>query len=686
MWGTIRSFFLGARGSVSALKPEDMPVVILPIDEQAICRMYNVSHAPEDAQMLARSFMDKTFDLTFHVPRPVLSDWNKYLEAQMVKVFGPNMDSKWPFIAGRFYERYLIIQSDPNVTPRTVNTLINAIAVLWLQWSNRGVTFAAVAYYCTFRDMINVNILQAIQSQLAPISDLDADWQRSIAAIHYGASPDEAGQILIEHPLRKAISDNDPDAFSALRSIPSFERVLLRILDAFASGNVSLDVIFRAAIILHNLGEIQEPWFNDAWHQLHKAFKLSAQWQKFGDEEAQGVAALVGHCGSAEYGPFVGALDEKIAALTGATLNDQAFHAAFNSAWGAVLDASKSGDFPLISVRIPGDEKVFLNVAVACCENERLTKKLEARITPEALVHELCLCLADRTRAATVEMKFLALLRSDRSFAWAEAVMASIAICRDQNATYPGMASALLILGKLSSSDSNVKAQIAPLINGGQLSTRLNEAYPHQLRSVLARSIVLLLVNSSYNFPIPNNGNWEAILEADIEFSSLLNETFLQFSGQNDTNFLFEAAKINQALTTIIRAVIRLRLQVKDLGPLSIGQILTDLPHYLRCVDDALRDSFILELSEYSTFWEELSTRPLDGNPLTVFRTLMNEVDETGVKTRATLIAMLNEVELPNGAAQFQIKLNHWLSPTIWPEGQTVHLKSDKICTMGCNF
>jgi len=184
MWGTIRSFFLGARN------PTKLPTVILPIDEQAVERMYAASHADEQAETLAKSFMDKTFDLTFRVTTPVMSDWQKYLGHQLAEVFGEHLPTDAAYIVSTLYQKYLDGIGDGSVTPRIVNALVNEIGVYWLQWECERVSFASVAYYIIYRKSIDADIQRAVSEPQGNIRDFDPDWSVAIASvttISYGA-------------------------------------------------------------------------------------------------------------------------------------------------------------------------------------------------------------------------------------------------------------------------------------------------------------------------------------------------------------------------------------------------------------------------------------------------------------------------------------------------------------------
>ena len=140
MWSTIRSFFLGPASGVS------LPTVILPIDEKAVERMYAAEHHGEGtAQSLAQSFMDKTFDLTFNVKKPVLSNWQAYMRKQLRFLFAEEMDDSWPYIVSSIYDHWLQSNQDEPVTPRVINALLNSIGLLWLQWRESSIQLARAA-------------------------------------------------------------------------------------------------------------------------------------------------------------------------------------------------------------------------------------------------------------------------------------------------------------------------------------------------------------------------------------------------------------------------------------------------------------------------------------------------------------------------------------------------------------
>jgi len=118
IWATIRSFFLGSDGVNRTLDRTKLPTVIMPIDEASISRIYGRA---EDIR-LSRSFIEKTFDLVFHVPGPVLSRWHQYLRQRLAEVFGAKMPADWPYAIGTVYEAWLG-KTGEQPTPRSINTV-----------------------------------------------------------------------------------------------------------------------------------------------------------------------------------------------------------------------------------------------------------------------------------------------------------------------------------------------------------------------------------------------------------------------------------------------------------------------------------------------------------------------------------------------------------------------------------
>jgi hypothetical protein len=197
LWSTVRGFFLRkANESATETLPLTSPTVILPLDPGSVRRMFGKDHDDNAViDELAQSFMDKTFDITFRVSPPVLSDWQSYLSRQLCYAFEPVIDKKEidqeVYRITRLYESYLgRKQSSENVTPRTLIRLVNSIAALRLQWGD-AITLSSLAYYAINKSSIEKNLLETVSGNDFVVERFDSQWKTSTIAIYYGVPVDK---------------------------------------------------------------------------------------------------------------------------------------------------------------------------------------------------------------------------------------------------------------------------------------------------------------------------------------------------------------------------------------------------------------------------------------------------------------------------------------------------------------
>ena len=639
MWGTIRSFFLGAQETNQVRKTTKLPTVILPIDQDAVRRMYAVSHG-DGADDLARSFMDKTFDLTFRVTRPVLSDWNAYLARQMQTVFGSHLGKDWPYLVGRMYEKFLTTQQDLIITPRTINTLINSIATLWLQWRSADITFTSIAYYAIYRDAIDGNV--AIP--YAGIDDLDPDWQQSVAAIHYGVMPKDALQILIEQPLRKATTERNLEEFRKLASTRGFDCVLQRVFDQQAAANPSDPIfIFNAAFLLDALNPPSDVWVSSAWQALHSGFRKTGDWKSFGPDQVASLRAFLAHSTAATLGSLIAKVEDKSSRFDEATLANPEFPKAFVSAWQATSEAGKSMDVPLPKIVVPGDAALFLTVVDAASGNAELMARLTTKAADGEVLQILATDMADPPRAPTVEPRLRALIARGIGLAWKPLVTAAGQLIETQDSKHTGMPAALACLGLLRSVDTAAEAEAKRLGDGGQLAAKLNQAHSANQDLIEARLVALLLL-TNVNFEVPEDGLWQQRFDSRPQLAALIDTALIEFNAPLDLKFFVACVISNAKLLQISRAVLSLRVREARLGSLSVEQVIGELPQYLACVDEPLRDSFIRQVSQNDDFWAEFKKQPPGGNTTTILYALIKSGSGAESEAQADLRERLDAV------------------------------------------
>jgi hypothetical protein len=180
---------------------------------------------------LVRSFIDKTFDIVFHVTAPVVSDWHAYMVAALSRSLGDDIAQTW----GRHVVAMYSKRVSGRVTPRDINRQVNAIAALWMQWREESIAFPIVSYYSIFRDQLDDDLMLSIKHPAVDLEEFGEYWQRSLAAIHFGVEPQNALQVLLAPEILEAIGDLDQPRFLNQSTIKGFDGVLIRVLGEYRS-------------------------------------------------------------------------------------------------------------------------------------------------------------------------------------------------------------------------------------------------------------------------------------------------------------------------------------------------------------------------------------------------------------------------------------------------------------------
>ncbi|WP_445143375.1 P-loop NTPase fold protein [Dyella sp. Tek66A03] len=619
MWATIRSFFLGADSGVKVRKSRYQPIVILPIAEDALARVYQ--NAGGDGLSLARSFMDKTFDLTFHVSRPVLTKWNEYLNKQMQAVFGEEMNPSWAFIASRLYDRFSNTPDAPPVTPRGVNTLINATAAQWLLWKDQ-VPFASVAYYCIYRAAIEKNVLEAVSDNTAVIKEFDDDWQASIAAMYYGVPRTEAASVLLEPPLRQAIAQRDRKEFEKVAGVAGFPLIIHRIVE---DGRINPDAatIMHTAMLLGDLPPSTSPdHFIETWTLLRSSLAASQPPAVFGKQEADGLLKLFESCPAQKRENFLAACANLIASISSPTTVAPGFASAFAGFWKSVQLNDKS----LLPAKIivPGDAASLTNVALECGKVDSLRRRLDSLSDDTAITGHIVSLVRETKSGAVTEERINALASTYRKFEWSHNAPQITAIVRNPTNEPEQMRCALFVIGIMIEQNGWSMNDVKALLTDGSLANRLNEAYNIKNDVLMARVLGLLLLGAQ-PMAVPDQQLWPAMLDTRAPLQQEL-DRLMQSVGPKlgPLTQLVGAVRSTPAMRDIAINIASRWGTDGSWCPLVVKDVLDRLPAYLDLLNtDELKRAFIIALPGYETFWDEMLSRKLEGDVADAFETLL---------------------------------------------------------------
>ena len=185
-------------------------------------------------------YIDKTFDMVFRVPFPVLDDWEKYFKMQWNEVFRGNSDFKDDYDLEMV--KTIFDEFSENISPRSINAFINSVWCLSMLDENREIKNRYRAIFVCKKKEILANPLKAITEleYLSPLDRLfkdDNDFYKSIAALAYSVPLEKGEEVAIYRTLRKALSQGDLDEVKKISAIPTFCSILEKILVRIESND-----------------------------------------------------------------------------------------------------------------------------------------------------------------------------------------------------------------------------------------------------------------------------------------------------------------------------------------------------------------------------------------------------------------------------------------------------------------
>jgi len=633
MWATIRSFFLGAEESSDLPKAESRPTILLPVDETAIASIFNT----QDPQAAA-SFVAKTFDITFRITKPVLSSWDKYLESQMRAVFKTAFNEEWSKLTARFFHYLESSTRDFRVTPRSLNKLVNDIASLWLQWrGDERVSFAAIAYYCVFREQIDSDILVATSSPWSGVDEIDNEWARSIAALHFGVDPKDAEQVLIEQPLRNSVQNDDGEAFNRLATIPGSIHILSRIVSQWRNENLSEPdrVLITARLLKESkIATAQTQYIR---RSLRRVLQDTRNWKKFDALQCEGLIALVPDGSLTERKAYLQLVAERLATVDKQTSDRPEFVKAFANFWTDVQSDPDNIEAMPQHISVPGQASNFFNVGSEFLDSNPIKGRLRTQCDPLELVTAISDELNQNVDPRRIIEHFEFIKDTIKNLDLQPFLEHLAQRMRAGQISGPNITATVNLLGRLRSITPNAVALTNALCTEGHINNRLPTAIS-QKDDQLAAALLALNFCAGIQFEVPDASAWQAALKERPDFVKEISDCLTAFVVDKDKAsvawVLHSAVARSPNLKPIAKAVFSHRVSTNTIGKLPVENILTNFDSYYELIDSELKQTFVVKLSDYNTFWDKMSALPLAGGVATIIKLLIADTSPVGTKAR----------------------------------------------------
>jgi hypothetical protein len=179
-------------------------------------------------------FLDKSFQIRFEVPSPVLSDWRTYLVKILLKeAFPVGHDDD-------FHTIYQVISLDSAQrgeipTIRELKLYVNQIGMFHRQWETHDVKLSHIAYFVLLRrrGLDVARELKSVKREIptdAFIHLLGNDLEESLAALAFNVEKAKALQLLFGGRINKALAEGEIEALKELSKSIGFWEALPNVI------------------------------------------------------------------------------------------------------------------------------------------------------------------------------------------------------------------------------------------------------------------------------------------------------------------------------------------------------------------------------------------------------------------------------------------------------------------------
>lgn len=616
LWATIRSLFLGGEASIQTEPGLRAPAIILPIDESAIARMFSIAH-PKEADELAAAFVDKTFDITFHVNEPVMSDWRAYLGGKLEEAFGSLATPERIYWATKITEEKFAddgTRGKAKITPRKLIKLVNSVAALVVQWGDDIIDFVTMVFYVTHRHAIASNIREFIKGDWSSMDAAVDDWRRQIVALHFGVPPDKAFQVLLHEPLRSAVNANDREEFDKWIQVDGAWAIMEEIVDNPPADadkpTVEARFVANAALLISTAPQIDNIRAKRMLDRLCQYWGDAADIGAIRADFADIVTSLSGSLTTATVGPFLASSAQKLgAAISKSNLSEGAVDA-FTKAIETLETVAKNHNASMSAIPLGMDTNGLFSLLKNLPPHYRRhvrTDKSGAEITTA-----LEAALSDESASSLVPHAVRALAHSPTiafkdkgKLDWDSVVNAASSIVQSHALDHHSMSAAIDVLGLLHSTNPNAKNLVSQQFDQGRLATLLNEADQQNEESTLADIAALMLLKGT-DFSGPNGKNWEQVLQDHQGFLTSLDAALDWYRPSQRTTFALKAQKTRPSFVPVIRALARLGVTENSSNGITTSYLLTNLASLSEALGEELLDKCVTDAGRRPDFWSSL--------------------------------------------------------------------------------
>lgn len=232
IWSTMQTFFQERKDRVQKRWFRQIWVIV-PYDTNGIRRLWEDSGGASDTatsgrdanihgssdRAISQSFLDKSFQVRFQVPLPVLSDWKTYLH-HLARQALPDHEEDHYRLLYRVYDEFRDHIGIPP-TPRELKIYVNQVGAIHRQWQH-DFPLGAIAYFVLLKKS-GKQLTDLVKDSSFPPRNisrlLGKDVVPSLAGLTFNVEPEKGMEFLLLDPIYNALISGDHRTLLDLQGI-----------------------------------------------------------------------------------------------------------------------------------------------------------------------------------------------------------------------------------------------------------------------------------------------------------------------------------------------------------------------------------------------------------------------------------------------------------------------------------
>jgi len=261
LWSSIHSFFSD--------KTYDNIKVLIPFDRQHVQMAFK--NEDTEGESYGNDFINKTFDVVFRVPPPIMTGWQQYMADMWKKAFGE--DAQLHISVTQIYDAL-----SKNHTPRKIIAFINEVATVKMTMHD-DIPDKYIALFVFGKEaiekdpigqLLNLDFMGGVKFEY----ENDPDTIKYLSALYYQLPVDKALDVVFTREATEALNNGDAerlhDMMEHIDLSPILGKAILNVTDVEKATMALADV--DGFVDYSELGKMPG-WLAKIWDDLYQKCK-----------------------------------------------------------------------------------------------------------------------------------------------------------------------------------------------------------------------------------------------------------------------------------------------------------------------------------------------------------------------------------------------------------------------------